>query len=119
MEQHPHIHSRLGAGHSPHHSPLWAPQWRLRGICAGGIWVLPNIHTDTSLVPASIVSDYVKRYGHSRIMFGSTFLSGDPVSEMRKVQRMGFPEDVSRAVLGENVIRLMTESQGGRSSFTP
>ncbi len=89
------------------------------GFVREGIWAMPNIYTDTSLVPASIVSDYVKRYGYSRIMFGSDFPFGDPVSEMRKIQRMGFPEDVSRAVLGENVIRLVTEFQGERSSFTP
>jgi len=82
------------------------------GFVRAGIWELPNIHTDTSLVPSSLVGDYVQRYGHSRIMFGSDFPFGDPVSEMRKIQRMGFPEDVKQAILGQNVIRLLGESPG-------
>lgn len=79
-------------------------------FCRAGIWARPDIYTDTSLVPGEVVSHYVKNYGHSRIMFGSDFPFGDPKSELAKLRRLRFPEDIERAVTGVNVRSLLADS---------
>ena len=79
-------------------------------FCHHRTWELPNIYTDTSLVPSSIVEDYVRRYGTERIMFGSDFPFGDPRSEARKIQMLQLNEKEMEALLSGNVTRLLAES---------
>jgi hypothetical protein len=74
------------------------------------VWELPNIHTDTSLVPSSIVEDYIRRYGSERIMFGSDFPFGNPRSEARKIQALRQSEKEKEALLSGNVVRLLSDS---------
>jgi hypothetical protein len=79
-------------------------------FCHHRTWDLPNIYTDTSLVPSSIVEDYVRRYGTERIMFGSDFPFGDPRSEAKKIQMLHLNETQKEALLSGNVTRLLAES---------
>ena len=53
-------------------------------FCRAGIWERPNIFTDTALAPSPVIAEYVRDYGHARIMFGSDFPFGDPVPNTKK-----------------------------------
>jgi predicted TIM-barrel fold metal-dependent hydrolase len=79
-------------------------------ICRHGIWTLPNIYADTSLVPSSIVEDYLKHYGSERIMFGSDFPFGNPRAEAKKIEALRLAEDERGAILSGNVKRLLADS---------
>ncbi len=75
-----------------------------------GIFEMPNIYADTALAPAADIKDYIDRYGHERIMFGSDFPFGDPESELAKVLRLKLNDDQMEAVLGGNIINLLSGS---------
>lgn len=74
------------------------------------IWSLPNVYADTALAASGEIKDYIARYGHDRIMFGSDFPFGDPVNEMNKILRLGLSKEQREAILGQNSARLIGES---------
>jgi uncharacterized protein len=74
------------------------------------IWARPNVWADTALAASSEIRDYVSRYGHERIMFGSDFPFGDPASELRKVLRLNLTDEQNAAIVGGNAARLLSES---------
>jgi predicted TIM-barrel fold metal-dependent hydrolase len=76
-------------------------------FCRFGIWERPNIFTDTSLVSSQVILDYVKHYGHTRIMFGSDFPFGDPVHEYQKILKLQLSEAEKEALLMGNVQTLL------------
>lgn len=88
------------------------------GLLSGGyeifrrrdVWSMPNIYADTALASSSDIKDYISRYGHQRIMFGSDFPFGDPVSELNKILRLNLTDAQQLAILGQNVARLLSES---------
>ncbi len=75
-----------------------------------GIWEMPNIYADTALAPVGDVSDYISRYGCERLMFGSDFPFGDPISELHKILRLKLTGEQERAILGLNIKRLLDAS---------
>lgn len=79
-------------------------------FCSHKLWHRPNIFTDTALAPPEVVADYVKRYGHERIMFGSDFPFGDPREELENILGLGFPAEVRDAITGSNLRRLLSDS---------
>jgi uncharacterized protein len=79
-------------------------------FCRNRIWERPNIFTDTSLVPSDVITDYIKRYGHERIMFGSDFPFGDPAGELRKILRLKLPDHQIEGIAGLNVKNLLADS---------
>ena len=79
-------------------------------FCTHDIWKRPDIFTDTALAPPEVVADYVRRYGHERIMFGSDFPFGDPGEELEKILKLGFSAAVREAITGLNVKRLLSDS---------
>lgn len=74
------------------------------------IWAMPNIYADTALAPPADIEDYLSRYGHERIMFGSDFPFGDPVRELNKVLRLNLTDVQRTAVTGLNAAKLLAES---------
>ena len=76
-------------------------------FCRFGIWERPNIFTDTSLVSSQVILDYVKHYGHQRIMFGSDFPFGDPVHEYQKILKLQLSETEKEALLMGNMQGLL------------
>lgn len=76
-------------------------------FCSFKIWQKDKIYTDTSLVSGEIVEDYVKRYGHSRILFGSDFPFGLPKIQLKKILELKISEDVKEAITGLNILRLL------------
>ena len=79
-------------------------------FCNAGVWDRPNIFADTALVPSQVIDEYIRRYGHERIMFGSDFPFGDPRSELGKVLRLDLSEQQREAVLSGNIERLLADS---------
>jgi uncharacterized protein len=78
-------------------------------FCRSGIWERPNIFTDTALAPSRTISEYVKNYGHTRIMYGSDFPFGDPVQEYRKIIALELTAAEKEAILIGNIRALMSE----------
>ncbi len=72
-----------------------------------GVWKKPNVYADTALAPASTIMDYVRCYGHERIMFGSDFPFGDPAAELNKVLRLKLSAGQREEIAGANAARLL------------
>ncbi|MDY0039652.1 MAG: amidohydrolase family protein [Desulforhabdus sp.] len=79
-------------------------------FCAAGVWELPTVYADTAFAPAGIVADYIRRYGHERIMFGSDFPFGDPASELEKILCLDLSDRQREAILAGNIERLLADS---------
>ncbi len=81
-------------------------------LCSVGVWERPNIFTDISNAAPEWVTDYVKRYGHSRIMFGSDFPFCPPTAaELRqRLDRLDLSDAAREAIGHANVRRLLSES---------
>ena len=79
-------------------------------FCSSGLWERPRIYADTALAPANIITDYIKRYGHERIMFGSDFPFGDPANELDKILRLDLIDEQRDTILAGNIERLLAES---------
>ena len=75
-------------------------------IAAAGLWEIENVWADTALASTGDIREYLLRYGHHRLMFGSDFPFGDPASELSKVRRLHLGSEVETAVLGGNFLRL-------------
>ena len=80
-------------------------------ISKQGIWEQPNVFTDTSLALPHEITDYIKKYGYERIMFGSDFPFGDPKEELLKIERLQIPTEKKKAILGLNLKRLLADSK--------
>ncbi len=81
-----------------------------RSIVRAGLWHQPNIYADTALAPSQDIRHYVDNYGHERLLFGSDFPFGHPVSELQKIRHLNFSEDIENAILGLNLKRLLQKS---------
>jgi hypothetical protein len=77
-----------------------------RSIAEAGLWELENVWADTALASRDEIREYLRRYGHRRLLFGSDFPFGRPSAELLKVRRLGLDPDVEAAVLGGNFSRL-------------
>ncbi len=75
-----------------------------------GIWEMPNIYADTALAPVGDIRDYISRYGCERLMFGSDFPFGNPVSELNKILRLKLTGEQERAIIGLNITMLLDAS---------
>jgi predicted TIM-barrel fold metal-dependent hydrolase len=79
-----------------------------------GLWEMERVHADTSLAGKPEIREYVRRYGSSRLLFGSDFPFGDPGAELRKLRDCSLPPGVEEAVLRENMPRVLGEGTGVR-----
>jgi hypothetical protein len=84
-----------------------------RAIAEASLWERENVWADTALASQGEIREYLRRYGHRRLLFGSDFPFGSPSAELRKVRSPGLDPEVEAAVLGGNFIRL----QGSRFRF--
>ncbi len=82
-------------------------------IRRAGLWERPEIYADTSLASSREIMDYVERYGHERLMFGSDFPFGAPKRELEKVLRLPLPDEVKHDLVERNVRKMMAESNSG------
>ena len=77
-----------------------------------GIWDMTNVYTDTALASTYEIKDYINRYGCQRIMFGSDFPFGDPLSELSKIERLNIPPEKKDMILGLNLKNILMPSSG-------
>jgi predicted TIM-barrel fold metal-dependent hydrolase len=77
-----------------------------RAIAGAGLWALENVWADTALASRDDVREYLRRYGDRRLLFGSDFPFGEPVSELLKVRSLHLSPAVEAALLGGNFIHL-------------
>jgi len=75
-----------------------------------GLWDNPDVYADTALASSFEILDYIENFGHERIMFGSDFPFGDPESEMNKILNLKINDIIKKAVLSENITRLLSNS---------
>ena len=80
-----------------------------QSIVEAGLWKLENVWADTALASPSEIDEYIGRYGHDRLLFGSDFPFGSPLEELQKVRGLGLDPQVMAAVLGENFLRLQRQ----------
>ncbi len=77
-----------------------------RAVAEAGLWDRENVWADTALASQDDIREYLRRYGHRRLLFGSDFPFGSPSAELHKVRSLGLDPEVEAAVLGGNFIRL-------------
>ena len=82
-----------------------------RSIADAGLWELENVWADTALASREEIRQYLRRYGHHRLLFGSDFPFGSPSDELRKVRSLELDPSVATAVMGGNFIRLQKARQ--------
>jgi hypothetical protein len=67
-----------------------------------GVWHRPRVYADTALAALPEIKDFIRRFGTGRLLFGSDYPFGNPVSELDKILSLNLPEDQKRAILGDN-----------------
>jgi hypothetical protein len=75
-------------------------------IVEAGLWDLENVWADTAMASPDEIVEYIRRYGHQRLMFGSDYPFGDPAGELHKVHSLDLDPGVEAAVVGGNFLRL-------------
>jgi len=78
-------------------------------IAEAGLWEHENVWADTALAERSHIREYLRRYGHQRLMFGSDFPFGSPPFELDKVRSLSLDGKVLEAVLAGNFMRLQSQ----------
>jgi hypothetical protein len=79
-----------------------------RAMVEAGLWERENVWADTALASRAEIAEYLRRYGHRRLLFGSDFPFGSPAAELRKVRSLGLDPQVEAAVLGGNFTHLQS-----------
>ncbi|MEJ2170700.1 MAG: amidohydrolase family protein [Desulfobacterales bacterium] len=77
-----------------------------RAIAEAGLWEREKVWADTALAAGDEIREYLRRYGHRRLLFGSDFPFGSPSAELKKVRSLALDREVEAAVLGGNFIQL-------------
>jgi|UniRef100_A0A7V6A2G8 hypothetical protein len=77
-----------------------------RPLERAGVWERPHMYADTAVADVSDIEDYLARYGHSRLLYGSDFPFSLPEVELQKILDLNLPWDVTQAILGDNFRRL-------------
>jgi predicted TIM-barrel fold metal-dependent hydrolase len=77
-----------------------------QSLAEAGLWQRENVWADTALASRDEIREYLRCYGHRRLLFGSDFPFGSPSAELRKVRSLGLDPKVEAALLGGNFIRL-------------
>lgn len=82
-------------------------------LLSAGVWENPKVWADTALAPAPDITDYIDRYGHRRLLFGSDFPFGHPPSEFSKIRRLSLSDTVTEDICSNNLMRLYEKIQTG------
>ncbi len=106
----------LLAGEYPHvnfiipHLGSFGDEWKAQWAFLDPLARNPNIYTDTSGVRRfDLLEEAVRRAGAEKILFGSDGPWLHPGVELYKVQALDLPAEQERLVLGENLLRLISQ----------
>ena len=72
-----------------------------------GVWGLPWVHADTALASPREIDDYLFRYGHTRLMFGSDYPLLAQSRLLKEIKSLALPADTERLILSDNAQRLL------------
>jgi predicted TIM-barrel fold metal-dependent hydrolase len=89
------------------HLGSFADDWRAQSSVIGLLMRYPNIYADTSAVRRFDLLHEATARAPGKILFGSDGPWLHPGVELAKVRLLGLPTAAERAVLGENVLRLL------------
>lgn len=78
-------------------------------LCKSGVWEKPNIYVDSALAGPEIIDDFISRYGHEKLLFGSDFPFGHPILELSNVLNLKVSEEVRQSILYLNIERLINQ----------
>jgi predicted TIM-barrel fold metal-dependent hydrolase len=97
------------------HLGSFADDWRAQSAMIGLLLRYPNLYADTSAVRRfDLLQEAAGRAWH-KILFGSDGPWLHPGVELEKVRLLGLAPDAQRAVLGDNVLRLLGDTGDGAS----
>ncbi|MCX8030605.1 MAG: amidohydrolase family protein [Thermodesulfovibrionales bacterium] len=74
---------------------------------ASGIWKKDNVYADTALAPLQHIKDFIKKYGTSKLFFGSDFPFGEPATELKKILILDISDKDKASIAGENILRML------------
>jgi hypothetical protein len=77
-----------------------------QAIADAGLFERENVWADTALASQGEILEYIRCYGHQRLLFGSDYPFGSPSVELRKVRSLGLESEVEAALLEGNFMRL-------------
>jgi hypothetical protein len=75
-------------------------------IAEAGLWELENVWANTALAPSREIDQYLRFYGHRRLIFGSGFPIGNVGKEVDKIRTLNLEAKAESAVLKNNFLRL-------------
>jgi hypothetical protein len=78
-------------------------------LCKSGVWEKSNVYADTALAGPEIIFDFISRYGHEKLLFGSDFPFGHPVSELTNVLDLRVSEKAKESILCSNIDKLINQ----------
>jgi len=77
-----------------------------RALTQAGVFRLPQVYADTAVADLGEIEDYLGRYGHSRLLYGSDHPFSVPARELDKILRLDLPGEEAQDILGDNFRRL-------------
>jgi predicted TIM-barrel fold metal-dependent hydrolase len=102
------------------HFGSFADDWRVYQRVVDQIVRHPNVYADTSGVRQfDYLVQAVRRAGPGKVIFGSDGPWLHPGVELHKVRLLGLAPDAERAVLGGNILRLISVARPPRRRVTP
>jgi len=76
-------------------------------LLESGIWDSERVYADTALAGRWEISEFLERYGATRLIFGSDYPFGTPATQLWMLQSLGMEEADLAAVCGANIARLL------------
>jgi hypothetical protein len=77
-------------------------------LLAAGVWENANIYADTALAGKYEIETFLSTYGPDRLIFGSDYPFGMPVSQLRNVTRLGIDTNDLDKILSGNILTLLS-----------
>ncbi len=77
-----------------------------QALLRASVWADGTVYVDTALASSNEMSQFLERYGSSRLLFGSDFPFGSPYHELWKVRNLGMGAGDFENVVIRNVLRL-------------
>jgi predicted TIM-barrel fold metal-dependent hydrolase len=74
---------------------------------------MADVWADTALASTREIRAYIDTYGADKLLFGSDFPFGDPLTELNKVLDLDYGDEVKGAVVRGNLERLLAGNRTG------
>jgi len=78
-------------------------------LLESGIWESDRVYADTALAGRWEITEFLERYGASRLIFGSDYPFGTPAPQLRLLQSLGMEAADLSSVCAENIAGLLAQ----------